>query len=1212
MTKKISVFMAIIMLFVTVLGTSVSAFGAAETGEAGTAEENIASYASLSTDAVPFDGWDGDPDNGGDMQTITDGIPDNEWYVDGNTPMPYHLDFQFEEDAVINGVTLSTANAADYMITGIRFQYLDGDQWVDLADETYETDPAVDQWAVRSKRTDFGQPVTTDTLRLEITGKAAWGAACRIGEIEIWGEYDGEASTPVQPEEPDEELSNLALKAETEIVNAVTTTGEGKEAINDNNTGTYFSILDSAPGDAVQEVTYDVQPEILMHYPATAEFSQMEWHSHGSFDGASVLEFQVSYYDAESDSFLPVTHSGGQDIFVPALMGKMVYTFDTPFETDQIKITLVKSRASWSKSGMLAEIKTLGVWTGDMPPETVEKETADKLAATDFETDENVNLLTDGDRETPWSATVYRDKYLRLHSDDMREIDKIVLYADEPQEDLGTIQVQTNTGSSTDFAIACEARLGEWVQEGNCYRAEINLKEQSFIDRNVKLVFSETHEISLTEVEWVGKSYDKLENVLRNVPLSNGSLIADTAGIVDGFTPSFLELDFDEAITADFEGYTADMDGILYVSRDENGISRYEKVAVGDTGIDGVYELPVPEEWNGKRAVSEIYISGTRSGEGAVSDGLTENRITSLDDGSVKIEFAEDKHSLIKNPATGWVLYIEDCYANPYAPDGIEITQGMTAEEYWEEIDRLMEQDLKPSILYIRLGWSWFEPEEGQYAWEDPDSDISRLIQGAKDRDLQLAFRVLIDSTDNSQQAIPEWVFDKGLQADNYTSVSNMETGKSLQVKDAKCDDPIFLEYFEKFLKAFGERFDTDSSVAYIDAQGMGDWGEVNRVCASDGETAVRRIMDLYRKYFKHVLLGFQIYSECGSDYGISEGFVMRRDGLGSPVWYGTDHKEGIVNEFLNGNVLYGESCYHGLEHSAGDGGRWSQTNNIVGWSTQQILQYLMDDALYSRANTLDLRMYSDALCWVEDYPEGIQRFVEEGGYRLSPVEMTVASKAEAGDTITIGHSWKNAGAGRLPNRNFQWKNKYVLNFALLDENNQVVKQIAVEEANPGDWIRESENIYETEFAIPENLENGKYKIAASILNQTEVGSSSINLALADTEKNGDWYILSDITIGSEVDSGDTTVPGGGDSDMTDPGDGGNSDVTVPGGAADTDTPNPPDESSDASASGSVGNTPQNTAAKTGDSSHVALWLLLAGAALAAGGIVLRRKKSDV
>lgn len=1198
MKRKFSVFMAVMTIWLTVFGAASPALGSVNDLAMPVIQEeetNIAPLAQVSADAVSFGGWGGDSGQGGDINTIVDGIAGNEWYVDGTTSMPFHLDFTFSGEAVIDGVTLTTANLADYMITSITFQYKDGDDWIDITTETYEKDETLGDWDERSKRTDFERSITADTLRLKITGNAAWGAACRIGEIEIWGEFDGDAPVPLPPEEPDETLSNLALKAETELMNASATAGEGNEAINDGNTTSYFSIISDAPGEAVKEIIYDVQPEIILNYPVTAEFSQLEWYSHIDWDGASVLEFAVSYYDAETDSFKTATHSGGKESFVPSLTGRMMFIFDETFETGRIKITLIKSRASWSKSGMLGEIRTYGKWTGDMPPETPEKETNDKSLITDFETESDVNLLTDQEKGQAWTAKVYKDKYMQLHSDDLREIEKIVFYSTKPQEALGKIKVQTNTSSSADFGTACETELGEWVPEGNYYKAELNLEDECLADRNVKLVFDETHEITLTEVEWVGECYSKSDNLLRGIPFYNESEIEDISGIVDGYTPSVVELDFDKSLTADFEGYTATADYVLYLYRDDSGICRYEKVKAEEADITGLYQLPKPEDWTGRIAVSEIYIAGTRSGEGANAGEQTENKITHLDNDLVKIEFAEDKHSFIKNPSTGWVLYIEDCYANPYASDGTEITQGMTTAQYWDKIDELIEQGLTPSILYIRLGWSWFEPEEGNYAWDDPESDIYQLIQGAGERDLQLAFRVLIDSTDNSQQAIPEWVFEKGLQVDSYTSVWDLEHNKELKVKEGKCDDPFFLEHFENFLKAFGERFDTDSSVSHIDAQGMGNWGEVNSICASNKEQAVRTIMDLYRKYFKNVLLGFQIYSEAGSDYGISEQFVMRRDGLGSPVWYGESQKQGIVNEFFNSNnVLYGESCYHGLEHGIGDGGRWSQTNNIVGWSTEQILAYLMDDALSSRANTLDFRMYSDALCWMLDYPEGIQKFVEQGGYRLSPVEMTVTSKAEAGETIVIEHKWKNAGVGRLPNYNPQWDNKYVLNFALLDENGQVAGQIAVSDANPGDWIMESDNEYTTEFEIPAEIKDGSYKIAVSILNQTNVGPSSINLALADAEKSGDWYLLGDISIG-DVENSDDEQPG--DDDQN--GGTGNEQPGDDNSGSGTDKKQPEKDDQ---------NSQTVKAVKTGDNSRAAGYAVVLALAIFAGTVGVRRK----
>lgn len=58
---------------------------------------------------------------------------------------------------------------------------------------------------------------------------------------------------------------------------------------------------------------------------------------------------------------------------------------------------------------------------------------------------------------------------------------------------------------------------------------------------------------------------------------------------------------------------------------------------------------------------------------------------------------------------------------------------------------------------------------------------------------MQLAFRVLIDSTDNSQQSIPQWVYDRGLPMDHLTRRHDAETNQSvIDVRDACVDHPVF------------------------------------------------------------------------------------------------------------------------------------------------------------------------------------------------------------------------------------------------------------------------------------------------------------------------------------------------------------------------------------------------------------------------------------
>ena len=93
--------------------------------------------------------------------------------------------------------------------------------------------------------------------------------------------------------------------------------------------------------------------------------------------------------------------------------------------------------------------------------------------------------------------------------------------------------------------------------------------------------------------------------------------------------------------------------------------------------------------------------------------------------------------------------------------------------------------------LYIRLGWADLEPKEGEYAWVYNDK-FKRLIQGAKDRGLKLAFRVYYDNTDYTRTISPEYLKDAG--AEGFESNTGFWSPYT--------DDPVFLAKLEKFIKA--------------------------------------------------------------------------------------------------------------------------------------------------------------------------------------------------------------------------------------------------------------------------------------------------------------------------------------------------------------------------------------------------------------------------
>lgn len=106
--------------------------------------------------------------------------------------------------------------------------------------------------------------------------------------------------------------------------------------------------------------------------------------------------------------------------------------------------------------------------------------------------------------------------------------------------------------------------------------------------------------------------------------------------------------------------------------------------------------------------------------------------------------FSPDTDSVLKNPLTGWVMYLgrnwDDHFWSQESYDAMPIGNGKTVKvsDY-------------ASTCYLRTSWSSLEPEEGKYVWLDKNSRISKLLQSVRSRNLRLAFRIVIDSRDQGQ-----------------------------------------------------------------------------------------------------------------------------------------------------------------------------------------------------------------------------------------------------------------------------------------------------------------------------------------------------------------------------------------------------------------------------------------------------------------------------
>lgn len=120
------------------------------------------------------------------------------------------------------------------------------------------------------------------------------------------------------------------------------------------------------------------------------------------------------------------------------------------------------------------------------------------------------------------------------------------------------------------------------------------------------------------------------------------------------------------------------------------------------------------------------------------------------------VHIEADTISMLRNPLNGWVVY----------------GTAMAMPEFWNNYDSINVPSLGKTVkisdyantLYIRMSWTELNPEDGVYGW-NTNQEFKDLIQGAKDRKMKLAFRVVEDSRDKKFTFTPDFVKKLALRA---------------------------------------------------------------------------------------------------------------------------------------------------------------------------------------------------------------------------------------------------------------------------------------------------------------------------------------------------------------------------------------------------------------------------------------------------------------
>lgn len=489
--------------------------------------------------------------------------------------------------------------------------------------------------------------------------------------------------------------------------------------------------------------------------------------------------------------------------------------------------------------------------------------------------------------------------------------------------------------------------------------------------------------------------------------------------------------------------------------------------------------------------------------------------------GNTVVSIKPEREKMLRNPLTGWVLYTG-------LGDGLN-------DSFWEDYDNMDSSVGKvklsdySNVLFIRAAWTYFNPEEGKYAWDEDVNTIEAqrfkwLVKGALERNMKLAFCFICDSQDKHDNFTPQYVKDAG--AKGYVTTTG-----SVQVWSPYPDDPVFQEKFEAFVHAFAQKWDDPEITMFMSGLGIGKWGESHTVIYSTGDASPREktfdwITDVYTKEFKRVpcfinyhraMLGTVSWTDNPSDAtynllesAIQKGYCLRHDAFGMKNYYKDwERNFAAAHRFQRPIIMEGGwvKSSHGTSIN-GDGYA----------NYAEVRQGEFNEGKNACVNMMDLRYSSniaggETWSWFNEAYDLVKEFIQEGGYRLYPDKISLPTSASSTETVSITHRWSNLGWGYCPTNIPQWNQKYKVGLALLDKNTgEPVKVYVDQDPCLNEWIKGTPNTYSWSLNLQE-APKGDYIWGLGIVDTTKDNAIGLEIAAKGEYTTSGWLKLSEITI---------------------------------------------------------------------------------------------------
>lgn len=385
--------------------------------------------------------------------------------------------------------------------------------------------------------------------------------------------------------------------------------------------------------------------------------------------------------------------------------------------------------------------------------------------------------------------------------------------------------------------------------------------------------------------------------------------------------------------------------------------------------------------------------------------------------------------------------------------------------KYVEEKGR--EQGYYPdsSVVYIRILWKEFEPREEEYNY----AFVEEILQKARYNNQTVMFRLMQHSTRESDD-VPDWLKDK---------IECPKRPKWKRVKDCP-KDPNFLQYFGRAVRAFGERFDGDPTLAFVDISLPGAWGEGSHVNLFT-EEQIRDFVGIYAEVFKNTfLIGQCCIPQLVHDLNRKVSTGWRADCIGPPeLTYNRlpPKVEKFKDVWKKGHVSF-ESYW------------WLSEWKRQGWDLDKIIETLLSWHI----STFNAK--SMPIPWEDK--DKIDEWISKMGYHFVIDEVQTQTSVQRGQTLSVCFSVDNVGVAPIYNK---------LPLYIRLKNEKIVKTFKTD-VDICKWI-EGKYTESIEIFIPNDMPTDKYELQVGI-----GGGENPSVVFATTaEQDGDFSILAEVLV---------------------------------------------------------------------------------------------------